>query len=390
MRAKHLITLWVVLLLLLLPLVTIVNTGVAQAADGLVTKIVYPNKPSYEKNEVVVACCQFERGIKEPAKNLEKIKTMTIQAAEKGANIILFAESALANYGVPETVPGPSSLAIEEIAKKYGVYVVYGFEEKNLTAKAGDYPAYDSAAIIGPSGIIGVYRRTHLAPVELYERGAGPVAFNTPWGPVGVTIGYDNYSYHELHRIYALMGARLVLNATNIFYTPDMKDNFSLEAQYHRGLGSLIGENWSYIASANNVGWSSAERFSFGKSEIIGPAKMYKDPTYETVYYAGPAGDKEEIIVSKLDLVITDELRDFTKMFWADPKHHDRPTFETDIWVKWMQPKDKAVVDISQLNTLTQEKANANQTRDIAIIVAAVLLLSTIIFALLAFKPKKK
>ena len=390
MRTRFLAIVWVVLLLLLVPVFSFMNTGTAAAADGLVSKIVYPNKPSYEKNEVVVACCQFERVISEPAKNLEKIKRMTIEAAEKGANIILFAEFALANYGTPETVPGPSSLAIADIAKKYGVYVVYGFQEKNVTAKPGDYPAYDSTAIIGPNGIIGVYRKTHLAPVELYEKGAGPIAFNTPWGPVGVTICYDNYSYHELHRIYALMGARLVLNATNIFYTPDMKDNFFLEAQYHRGLQSLIGENWSFIASANNVGWSAAGLFSFGKSEIIGPARMYLAPTYEAVYYAGPGSDKEEIVMGKLDLTITDKLREFGKMFWADPMHHDKPTFETDIWVKWMLPEDKLLVDRQTLHTAAQEKASANQTRDIAIIVAAVLLLSTIIFAILAFKPKKK
>jgi predicted amidohydrolase len=280
--------------------------------------------------------------------------------------------------------------AIAEISKKYGVYIVYGLVEKNVNAGPDDYPAYDSAAICGPKGIIGVYRKTHLAPVELYEKGEGPVAFHTPWGPVGVTICYDNYSYHELHRTYALMGARLVLNATNIFYTPDMKDNFFLESQYHKGLQSLVGENWSYIASANNLGWSKSGLWSFGKSEIIGPAKLAMAPTYEPVYYAGPASDKEEIIMAKLDLSYTDKLREWGRCFLPDEKHHNKPTFEVMTYIKWWLPEDKTVVDKNQLNALTQEKEKIAQTRDILVIAAAVLLISTIVFAVLAFKPRKK
>lgn len=386
------------LILLVLPMLTFVVARPARAEEGLVTKIVYPNKPSYEQNEVVVACCQFDKYIDIPG-NLDKIKSMTIQAAEKGANIIVFGEYALENKDAPEPVPGPSSLAIAEIAKKYGVYVVYGLVEENVNAGPDDYPAYDSAAIIGPKGIIGVYRKTHLAPVELYEKGDGPVAFHTPWGPVGVTICYDNYSYHELHRTYALMGARLVLNVTNIFYTPDMKDNFFLESQYHKGLQSLIGENWSYIASANNLGFSKKTGlYSFGKSEIIGPRELRVAPTYEPVYYAGPASDKEEeIIMAKLDLTYTDELRTWGKFFIPDPNHHDKPTFEVMTYINWWLPEDKVIVDKSQLNAPAPETEQATveiqkigQMRDIAVIVAGVLLLTTIVFAVLAFRPRKK
>jgi len=397
MRTMYSIFTWMIALLLVLPLFTFVIASPVLAEEGLVTKLVYPNKPTYEQNEVVVACCQFDRQINIPG-NIDKIKSMSIEAAEKGANIILFGEFCLNNKENPEPIPGPSSEAVAEIAKKYGVYIVYGLVEKNVNAGPDDYPAYDSAAICGPKGIIGVYRKTHLAPVELYEKGAGPVAFHTPWGPVGVTICYDNYSYHELHRTYALMGARLVLNATNIFYTPDMKDNFFLEAQYHRGLQSLIGENWSYIASANNLGTDSRAMTSFGKSEIIGPAEMHLAPTYEVVYYAGPASDKEEeIIMAKLDLTYTDKLRGFAKMFWPDPQHHDKPTFEVMTYINWWLPEDKAIVDKSQLNAPAPETEQAmtgtqkiSQMRDIAVIAAGVLLLTTIVFAVLAFRPRKK
>jgi hypothetical protein len=194
------------------------------------------------------------------------------------------------------------------------------------------------------------------------------------------------------------MGARLVLNATNIFYTPDMKDNFFLEAQYHRGLHSLIGENWSYIASANNLGMDSRGMYSFGKSEIIGPSEMAMAPTYEVVYYAGPASDKnEEIVMAKLDLSYTDKLRNWGKFFIPDPKHHDKPTFEVMTYINWWLPEDKVIVDKSELDAQAREAGQATkeiqkiiQTRDIAIIAAGVLLLTTIVLAVLAFRARKK
>jgi predicted amidohydrolase len=60
---------------------------------------------------VVVVCCQFDKYIN-TAGNLDKIKSMAIQAAEKGANIILFGEFALENKDAPEPIPGPSSEAM--------------------------------------------------------------------------------------------------------------------------------------------------------------------------------------------------------------------------------------------------------------------------------------
>lgn len=388
MRAKFLL---VFAVLLLLPLFSSLGMGMGTAAadGGEITNVKkYPGPfGPYEKDAVTVACCQFQRAYDSPLKNLEKIENMTAQAAEKGANIIMFAEFALANYKDPEAVPGPSSLAVAELTKKYSVYVIYGFVEKNLLAKEGDYPVYDSAAIIGPDGIIGVYRKIHLAPTEYYERGDGPVAIDTPWGPVGVAMGYESYSFHELHRTYAMMGARLVLNCA------DMYDGLGLHDQYVAALHSLVGEDWSFIASANNVGYDSKGTLrSFGQSEIIGPKKVQSDPSYEVVYYAGPASDAgEDIVIANLDLSTVDKIRGLTKMFQPDDKHHNLPTFDPEVWINtWLLPQGKYIVGIKDVQAIALGRDEAQQKADMAAIVAAVLLLSTIVFAIMAFKPGKK
>jgi predicted amidohydrolase len=395
MKAKNIFIL-VAALLLLMPVATFVVADRVEADDGgLVREIRFPGPWKYEKNEVVVACGQYQRVYDDPKANLEKMKGMIVKAAEKGANIILFAEFALANYGnFAEPVPGPSSNEIAELTKKYNVWVVYGLAEKNMNAKEGDFPAYDSAAIIGPKGVLGVYRKTHLAPVERYEKGDGPVAFDTPWGPVGVTICYDNYSYHELHRTYALMGSRLVLNATNIF------DGFGLYEQYINGMHSLIGENWSYIANANNVGWDSRKMLlSFGKSSIIGPDKFVMAPKYTPIYYGGPAkGYEEDLIIAKLDLTYTDDLRNFARMFWPDPIHHDETCFQPNMWAKlWGNYDEQLDAKTKELEAKTAEmealqtaSQKSSQNFYIVCAVAGVLLLCSIgLGVALALKKKK-
>jgi len=91
-----------------------------------------------------------------------------------------------------ELIPGPSSLEIAKLTAKYGVYVVYGFFEHD---ESDPKVLYNTAAIVGPEGIIGSYRKMHPTRIEKVIRGREPVTFDTKWGPIGVGICFDNYQY---------------------------------------------------------------------------------------------------------------------------------------------------------------------------------------------------
>ena len=82
------------------------------------------------------------------------------EAARNGAKLIALPEMATTGYcwydrsevaPYVEPVPGPTTDRFGEITKKYGCYIVVGMPEVDKTT--GLY--YNSAALIGPDGVIG-------------------------------------------------------------------------------------------------------------------------------------------------------------------------------------------------------------------------------------------
>ncbi|MEM2025530.1 MAG: carbon-nitrogen hydrolase family protein [Desulfurococcaceae archaeon] len=256
-----------------------------------------------EGGVVKVAVVNFEPvidGLK-PNKRatLDKIKEFTVKAAQQGANIVVFPELALTSYsGFPpsmacelsEPVPGPSTSELQEVASQCSAYIAFGMIER------AESKLYNSAVLVGPSGVLGVYRKVHLfKPVESWaEPGSSYPAVHTPWGLVGLGICRDNYCYPEVARIYGVMGARIHLNLTAFPRFPDVEDYVDF---YMTMLGARSLENTMFIASANMVG-VQGELSYFGHSMVVGPkpGKM----NYEI--YAGPLGEEEGVAVASIDL----------------------------------------------------------------------------------------
>jgi len=251
------------------------------------------------KDKVTIAVINFEPILNDKAATLKKIGDFTIKAAKEGSNIIVFPETALTGWsGFPpekapelaETIPGPATDAIQKIAAEYNVYVCFGLIEK----KAGK--TYNSAAVVGPDRLLGVYRKTH--PFEPGEPWATPgdeyPIFETPWGPVGVGICVEDYLYPEIARIYALRGVRILLHPTAFPQFPDAKD-------YREFLKTTLGaraiENNMFVACANLIGLEGEMSF-FGYSAIFGP----KPGQMNYHIFAGPGGTQEEILKATLDL----------------------------------------------------------------------------------------
>lgn len=260
-----------------------------------------------EKNLVTVACVNFKPAEGDKERALERILDFTDQAARQGANIILFPELALTSMPsdtlIPrfaERIPGPSTEKIAELAKELNAYVIIGMLERD---QKDSKRVYNVAAVIGPSGILGSYRKTHpFHPFENYERGRQFPLFETPYGPIGVGICYDTYCFPEVCRQYAVRGVRLYCNLTAVPCGLQCNDEADL---YMTMLKARSIENQLFIATAGLVGKETIDQLGevtfLGLSVIVGPKEGYSS----CQVYAGPGDQtKEEIVMARLDLSV--------------------------------------------------------------------------------------
>ena len=96
------------------------------------------------KDIITVSTVTFNASWGEKEKNLDRIMGYIEAAAKKGSDIVIFPEMALTGYDnetdkprpekmqtlLAETIPGPSTLKVEELVKKLGIYAVFGMPER--------------------------------------------------------------------------------------------------------------------------------------------------------------------------------------------------------------------------------------------------------------------
>lgn len=158
-----------------------------------------------------------------------------------------------------EPIEGLTFSVLAGLAHQKQCYIVYGF------AEADGSTFFNSSALIGPKGLIGIYRKVHLYFREniFFKRGdVGFPVFDTEFGKVGMMICFD-WFFPEAMRTLALKGAQLVAHPSNLVlpHCPD--------AMVTRCL-----ENKVFSATADRIGTEdrNGHKFSFiGKSEIISP-----------------------------------------------------------------------------------------------------------------------
>jgi predicted amidohydrolase len=261
------------------------------------------------RETVSIACINFCPEWGDKAANLSKIKTFAKQAADQGNNIIVFPELALTGYECSETsdsgkksctmhkeqaeiVPGPSTNELIDLASDLDVYIIFGMPEQDT---ANPDLLYISSVVIGPEGLLGTYRKLHLAPLPRFTEslcftpGNEVPVFETRYGIIGVLICYDFYFYPELARIMALKGADLLFN-TSASATGPGKPYFIVQQT-----GSRATENGVYCASANLVGKERTNSY-YGHSVIAGPL------TPRPAFIFAEGGETEEIVSATLSL----------------------------------------------------------------------------------------
>jgi predicted amidohydrolase len=195
------------------------------------------------------ACLQFNPVLAQKQRNIDRLYDLALAAASGGAKLIVTPEMATTGYhfadrsairDLVEPIPGPTTDRFGEICRRYGAYIVISLPEVDLLS--GLY--YISAAVIGPKGVIGKYRKMHLWEAETRWAAPGNLGmpvFETELGRLSVNICMDS-TFFESARMAALQGADLLAFPTN-------SSGQSLAVLKFRAQ-----QNGLYIAAANRAG----------------------------------------------------------------------------------------------------------------------------------------
>ena len=111
-----------------------------------------------------------------------------------------------------EEIPGPTTERLQSLANDNQSHYIMGMPER-----AGDQ-FFNSAVFVGPSGVIGVYRKAHLFYEEKLYFSPGDTGFSIfDMGDVkvGVLICFDHL-FPEAARSLALQGAQIICYPSNL------------------------------------------------------------------------------------------------------------------------------------------------------------------------------
>jgi predicted amidohydrolase len=244
------------------------------------------------ENKIKLALAQMSCKCGNKTENIKKMGKLASKAKTQGANLIIFPELSLTGYVVrdqiyelAETIPGPSVKAIEGIAKKAKVYIIFGMPELSEKAKA---TLYNAAVLVGPEGFIGKYRKMYLPTHSVFEEkryfrtGYHAVTFETKIGKIGLIICYDIF-FPEVSRLTRLKGAQLIVC---ISASPAIRKAFFETLTIARAI-----ENTAFLAYVNLVGIEDGLQF-WGGSRLVGPnGKILAQAKY----------DEEDLVMCDVD-----------------------------------------------------------------------------------------
>ena len=241
-----------------------------------------------------------------PELNLKKALERIQKTAKKGAQMVCLQElfSSLyfpqtednRHFALAETIPGPTSRALSDAARKLGVVIIASLFEKRAE---GIY--HNTSVVIDADGaLLGRYRKMHIPDDPgYYEKfyftpgDLGFESFQTKFAKIAVLICWDQW-FPEAARLAALSGAQIIFYPTAIGWLNREKPAARAIQQnaWETIQRSHAIANGIFVASVNRVGKEGKIQF-WGNSFVAGPFGQI---------LAKAGSSKEEILLGDCDL----------------------------------------------------------------------------------------
>ena len=213
-----------------------------------------------------------------------------------------------------ESVPGPTTDFLGELARELGIYLLGG---SILEGDPGAQRLSNTSTFFDPSGeMTAVYRKIHLFDVKVSDReylesaniapGSEIVTAKAGAATLGLSVCYD-VRFPELYRLLALRGAE-ILAVPAAFTLQTGKDHWELL------LRARAVENQAFVVAPAQWGQKADGRWTYGRSMIVDP--------WGTVLATCP--DRDGHALATLDLDYLDRFRaEFPALTNRRPEAYD-------------------------------------------------------------------
>ena len=210
-----------------------------------------------------LAYVQFTPRLGDPDSNRAALQRLLPSAS--GADLVVLPELANSGYhftdaeqaaSASEPADGQTSQLLAQISRTHGFHIVCGLNERDGRHR------FNSAIVVGPDGLLGVYRKNHLFAREslFFEPGdSGFPTFRIADARVGILVCYD-YSFPECWTTLFRMNVDIVAHPSNFVLAGRAQSVVPVMAMLHR----------FFVVTANRTGAERDLHFT-GESLIAGP-----------------------------------------------------------------------------------------------------------------------
>lgn len=204
-------------------------------------------------------------------RNMKNLATWVRSAGKEGVQLICFPELNLTGY-CTRSDKTPTAIALDdpiiadviELSASENIVILAGLAEKD---PAGCM--YASHVVFSPAGIVGVYRKLHLAPPErdIFTPGSQIPIFKESGITFGIQLCYDAH-FPELSTRMTELGA-------DVIFFPHASPRGSAEEKHEswmRHLRARAFDNSVFVVACNQVG-DNCNNLTFpGNALILGPS----------------------------------------------------------------------------------------------------------------------
>lgn len=227
--------------------------------------------------DLIIASASVRNLAGQPEVSIAHMEPWVRRAGEQGAGLILFPELNVSGYlpapavlEIAETVPGPSTQQVIEMACTYQIHIAFGLLEKEQGR------IYCTHVLVSPEGIVGKQRKIHVPAQErpYWEAGDRIEVFDIGGARVGITICRDSF-FDEMTRTLYFKGAEIVLMPFGYYNVP--RSRYLKETIHGMSLVKASWTNGFYSVVCNSAGerepnrWEPEGRIFPGWAGVISP-----------------------------------------------------------------------------------------------------------------------